>query len=721
MFERRLKFLLILLTVLAVGIVVRLVDIQILHAEEYEALATRLMTHTVRHLPASRGTIRDRQGRPLVADVPAADICMHYGVLTGRPHYLNLVARELQKRGDADKDNTIREIADELRRVDIVRMWQRLSELTDRPLYELVERKDRIQARVERIRAHHARRTGVLEPVKEENWLHPLVEAADDAVALAVRMELEKSPWLKYPLVRVVPSSKRVAHDADPLVHLLGRVGAASRERIEADPLADDDLRRLRSGDLCGISGVERLAEPILRGTRGRIVEDFDRRELEHTDAIRGRDVYLTIDADLQRQIYQMFEQGYVPPEEEDRRPFPAGCAAVVIDVATREVLALVSYPAYRYDTFSADYDRLRRDTRWMPLRFRPVAEHYPPGSTCKAITLVGALGDGVVTEQERIHCRGHLLLEQPNKFRCWIYNQFQTTHDAYNPAGQNAEDAIRNSCNIYFYTVGGRLGVDRICTWFSRFGLGRTQGTGLIEEAVGIVPTAQWIAEHRGRDPRVRPADAWNFSIGPGEVSATPLQVANVAATVAAGRWEPVVLVRDEAGSRVGPPPPPAVQFDERILHPLRVGMWRVVNERGGTAWRTKLRRSDFEMCGKTGSAQASRRVIRKKYVLRWPDGRTEEVTAVSKRDALSRFGEPKPEVIADSIHELFPPTDAEGPSHAWFIGYTQPAETRHGDAPRGRVYAFSVIVEFGGSGGRVAGPVAQGIAESLLEREDP
>jgi len=124
---------------------------------------------------------------------------------------------------------------------------------------------------------------------------------------------------------------------------------------------------------------------------------------------------------------------------------------------------------------------------------------------------------------------------------------------------------------------VGGRLGVDRICAWFTRFGLGRTQGTGLIEEAVGIVPTAQWIAEHRGRDPRVRPADAWNFSIGQGEVSATPLQVANVAATVAAGRWEPVVLVRDEGGSRVGPPPPPAVHFDERVLHPLRVacGGW--------------------------------------------------------------------------------------------------------------------------------------------------
>jgi penicillin-binding protein 2 len=354
-----------------------------------------------------------------------------------------------------------------------------------------------------------------------------------------------------------------------------------------------------------------------------------------------------------------------------------------------------------------------------MPLRFRPVAEHYPPGSTCKAITLVGGLGEGVVTEQERIHCHGHLLAEEPDKFRCWIYNQYQTTHDAYNPVGQNAEDAIRNSCNIYFYTVGRRLGVDRICAWFTRFGLGRTQGTGLIEEASGIVPTSRWLAEHRGRDPQVRPADAWNFSIGQGEVSATPLQAANVAATVAAGRWEPVVLVRDEAGNRFGPPPPPSVQFDERVLSPLRVGMWRVVNERGGTAWRTKLRRSDYEMCGKTGSAQASRRVIRKKYILRWPDGRTEEVTAVSRRDALSGFGEPKPEVIADSIHELFPPTDVEDPSHAWFIGYTQSAETGRGDAPRGRVYAFSVIVEFGGSGGRVAGPVAQRIAESLLERE--
>ena len=135
-----------------------------------------------------------------------------YSNLTGRADYLNLVARELRRREDADRDKTVRQIADRLRRVDIVRMWQRLAELTDHPLHELVERKERIQARVERIRADVARRTGILQPVEEENMLHPLTEGADATVALAVRMELERSPWLKYPLLRVVPSSRRVAH-----------------------------------------------------------------------------------------------------------------------------------------------------------------------------------------------------------------------------------------------------------------------------------------------------------------------------------------------------------------------------------------------------------------------------------------------------------------------------------------------------------------------------
>ena len=177
---------------------------------------------------------------------------------------------------------------------------------------------------------------------------------------------------------------------------------------------------------------------------------------------------------------------------------FRSGAAAVVIDVATREVLALASYPIYAYDEYRANYNELRRDRRRDPLMFRAVRAQYPPGSICKAIALIGGLHEGVITPQSTITCTGHLLPDHPNMFRCWIYKQYHTTHGP-----QTGEDAVRNSCNIYFYKVGERLGPGRLCEWFQHFGLGRTQGTGLIEESPAIVPTEEWLMNPKRAQPR--------------------------------------------------------------------------------------------------------------------------------------------------------------------------------------------------------------------------
>ena len=118
------------------------------------------------------------------------------------------------------------------------------------------------------------------------------------------------------------------------------------------------------------------------------------------------------------------------------------------------------------------------------------------------------------------------------------IYKQHKYWH-----GGLIAEEAIKHSCNIFFYTVGERLGAERLCHWFAEFGLGKRQGTGLIEETAGILPTPAWLFHKRGRTPEK--SDARNFAIGQGEVTATPLQAANAAATVATGRWAPVKLIR--------------------------------------------------------------------------------------------------------------------------------------------------------------------------------
>ncbi len=713
MFRRRLTWFWILLTAAALTLAVRLVDIQLVHAADYEEQAAALLTQPVRYLPAPRGSILDRHGRVLVSHEPSFDLCVHYAVLTGQSKsYLQSVARRLKARGEFPATARIDEITDTLR-LRVGDMWRRLSELTGEPVAKLIERGERVRAQVARVRAEVRRRTGVDQPVREESdpllALHPIAEDVDEQTALAARLELEAMPW-----VRLVPGSRRVARNADSVVHLLGRMGAVSQERLSDDPLAGDELRALHPGERCGLSGVERLAEPILRGTRGRIVEELDGTVIERLDPVPGRDVVLTIDTELQEYALELLGAAV------EESTYKVGGAAVVLDVQTREILALVSYPVYRYSTFDEDYELLLRNAQQQPLRFRAVSGLYPPGSTCKAITLVGAIMDRKVDPDERIHCEGHLLPEQPNQFRCWIYNQYRTTHDAEMPGGQRGEDAIRNSCNIYFYKLGDRLGPGRLCEWFERFGLGSLQATGLIEESRGIVPSAAWLRAAQGRE--FERADAWNWSIGQGEVSATPLQVANVCATIAAGHWAPTRLIREPyAPNEV---PAPSAPLDEAALRVLRTGMWRVVNEPGGTAYKhARLERRDTVFCGKTGSAQAAPLPVLYRYTFRWPDGRRAEYKAYLEDDARAlalREHGGEPQRVGKYTIERYPALlEGESAAHAWFMGYTQSADTPRGNAPRGKSYAIAVIVEYGESGGSVAGPVAMKLAEYLLDRD--
>ncbi len=710
MFEKRLTWFWLLLTAVAVLIIGRLVQIQVVQAEDYQQLADRILSLPVQYIGAPRGTVRDRHGTPLLSTEPGFNISIHYALLEDpaepRASYLREAARRLRKRGHFPDTQTLAEIAPIITTELLPTFWQRLSDLTNTPIDELYERAATIRTRVERIRAVVQRSSPNVRQIAEEQDHLPLLTNINNETALNVRLEMEHLPWL-----RVEPDSYRTAQNADTLVHLLGRTGQASAERIVQDPLRGDELRQLRPGDQCGTSGVERLAETSLRGTRGRVVLDFDGTEVSRTHAIPGRDVFLTIDLDLQEHVLNLLEQAVA------NRPDPAGAAAVVIDVESREILALVSYPTYHYDTFSEDYDDLRRDAKRLPLMFRAVQAQYPPGSICKAITLIAGLSENVITPHTRIHCTGYLLPSQPNRFRCWIYNMHPgVTHDMTDdPNGQTGESAVRNSCNIYFFKVGGMLGPQRLCEWFSRFGMGQTTGTGLIEESPAIVPDEQWM-HHHGRDHRA--SDAWNFSIGQGEVTITPVQAANVVASVATGEWQPVRLAYDDQGRAFGAPPAPPRAFNEDHLRVLRRGMWRVVNEQGGTATRARIDVPDHELCGKTGSAQTQPRPVLYRYTYEWPDGTRAQRFAYVEDDALATFGDEKPKRVGRHTAQRYPaiPEGGKLPAHAWFVGFTQSKATPRGERPLGKCYGISVLIEFGGSGGRVAGPVAKQIAEYLL-----
>ncbi len=703
MFRRRLLTFSIILSGLALVVIGRLAQIQIAQAAEYEQLAERILTPIEQYTVAPRGSVLDRHGTPLLQDQPTSDVVVHYAVLVGRDDYIMRLAAQMRRRGDFPQDMSVREVSDTLR-ARINQMWRRLSQVTGLPVSEFTRRATAVRERVERLKAHIQSRSPNVRRLAEEERGHPILEDVDPNLALLVRTEMDTLPWIS-----VEPGSRRVAANADDVAHLLGRLGAAGPDRIESDPMRDDELRRLRPGDRCGVSGIERLADTALRGTRGRIVYDIDGAELERVTPEPGRDVHLTIDLELQREVMELLEAAV------GESVSPSGAAAVVVDVGSREVLALASYPTYDFGAFADDADALRKDTVRLPLLFRAVQAQYPPGSICKAITLVGGLTDGLITPQTTFECEGHLLPNDPDRFRCWIYNQ--EPRGVHGP--MDGELAVKNSCNIYFFHVGEKLGAERLCGWFSRFGLGRTQGTGLIEESPAIVPDEAWLAANQRRTHQ--PADAWNYSIGQGEVTVTPLQAANITATMASGFFAPVRLAYDSSGAALGDTSPAEQSFDERWLAVLRRGMKRVVNDRNGTAHYAKIDTPGFELCGKTGSAQTVPRVVNTRYILEWPDGRREEQVAISADDALAAYKDEKPTVVGWRANERYPQL-LEGeklPSHAWFVGYTQSTDTPAGARPRGKVYAISVLIEFGGSGGRVAGPVAKQVAELLLSRD--
>jgi cell division protein FtsI/penicillin-binding protein 2 len=690
----------------AVLIAARLAQIQIIYAGEFETLSQQITRPTIRFISAPRGRILDRNGAVLVSDEPTSDICVHYKILIGDERYLEGLARRM-RREPRFAGMSSAEVLEQLRS-DVRGMWLRLAELSGQSVDSFVQTVREQFERVEGVRAAVRSRRPTVQQIEEENQFVPVLDDVDRKLALSARIELESLPWL-----RVVPGSHRVGRDLDALVHVVGRTALASQERIQSDELADDDLRRLRVGDRCGISGVERLAETRLRGTPGQVVEDFDRREMSRIDPLRGRDAILAIDADLQRETVEILREAVAQCGD------PSGASAVVLDADTREVLVLASYPTYPFAEFNERYAELRDDVKSLPLMFRAVAAQYPPGSTCKAMTLVAGLCENEVTASTRFHCTGYLLAENPTAFRCWIYNEHPgVTHDLITPNGQDAESAIKNSCNIYFFHVGERVGPERLCEWFRRFGLGRTQGTGLIEEVRGVAPDLAYLQRTQGRF--FQPSDAWNFAIGQGEVTITPLQSANVAATVAAGRWRPVRLATDDAGVSIGPALAGEPSFDEAALRVLRSGMWRVVNERGGTAVGARLDDEKWELLGKTGSAQTPPRAIAFRFTCEWADGRHEDYVAASRAELLRELKNDPPIKLESRVQETYPSIPAGGklPAHAWFIGFAQPKSTPRGEAPRGRSFAICVMIEFGRSGGKVAGPPAKKIMTAVLKK---
>jgi penicillin-binding protein 2 len=632
MFNRRLKLLLGILTAAAAALVVRLIDLQVLGAPVFQEQAAEAMLRPTRFIPAIRGQILDRYGRVLADDRPQWQLCVYYPVLADTQRYVTELAQSRARRGAAGPSQA--ELAAQILG-QVQQTWDRVAQLTGVSNSSLQERQREIRQRVETIRAAVSRSAGIDVQIQEQEMLHPLVSGLDDQAAIKLRLNLQHVPWLQ-----VQVANHRLYPNAQAFCHLLGCLGPVPPE-VAYDPvnLESDVLQQYLPDEQMGYSGIEQLGEQLLRGRRGLVREDFHGRVLERVEPQPGHPLYLTIDADLQEQILPVLAQAV----ETNDQARGGGAAVVVLDVHTRHVLALVSYPTFDPNRRAEAFQATTENSRAAPLLARAISATYPPGSVVKPIVLAAGLSLGLVSPSDRKLCTG-TLLDGVNAWHCWTYFRNMPPH-----GWVDASDAIKQSCNIYFFKLGQDVNPARLTDWLQRFGLGRYPGTDLIEERAGVVPTAAWLQSNRNRS--LRPGDARNLAIGQGELTATPLQIANLAATIATGRWLPPTLLANDWRDR------PVTILDVSQAHwaVIREGMFRAVNEPGGTAYRT-ARLENLELCGKTGSAQTGQ-----------PDRAT----------------------------------------HAWFMGF----------APyRNPTIAIAVVIEHGGGGGAVAAPVARRIVELTM-----
>ncbi|MEX2199866.1 MAG: penicillin-binding protein 2 [Dongiaceae bacterium] len=433
--------------------------------------------------------------------------------------------------------------------------------------------------------------------------------------------------------------------------HVLGYVAAVA----EAD-LTDDPLLEL-PGFRIGKTGVERQYDVSLRGSAGTSHVEVNAigrviRELQRKEGEPGQDIALTIDMGLQH-----FAQQRLAGE--------LSAMAVVLDVVNGEVMAMASTPAFDPTLFdrgltTAEWQQLVNDPLH-PLTNKTISGQYAPGSTFKMMVTLAALASGI-GPSHTVYCPGHMSLGT-SRFHCW------------KKGGHGTLDMLRglqHSCDVYFYDIARRAGIDAIAEMSRRFGLGVPTGIDLPGEKPGVVPDRNWKLGATGEP--WQPGETLVAGIGQGFILTTPLQLALMAARIGNGGMGIVPHIRREAvfrpGDQPGAAPAGATSIGVAPEHMLIVqeGMNLVSNDPRGTAYRSRIEQPGMELAGKTGTAQVRR------------------ITAAERASG----------VIAN---EDLP---WERRDHALFVAYAPVASPR---------YACSVIVQHGGGGSRFAAPIARDI----------
>jgi len=420
--------------------------------------------------------------------------------------------------------------------------------------------------------------------------------------------------------------------------HLIGYLGKLSPSQAK-DPAYKD----IPPDMFIGQWGIEKLFDNVLRGAPGkRIIEvnalGREIRLLQEDPPEKGKDITLSIDINLQKESEKAFG---------DR----AG-ALVAIKPDTGEILGLISKPSFDPNLFTRgisynDWIVLAKDKK-NPLLNRALQSQYPPGSTFKIVTAIAGLEEGVITPDTKVDCRGGISYGKW-RFGCWR----KKGHGVV-----SLHRAIVESCDVYFYEVGKRLGIDRLHDYAINLGLGKKSGIELGMEREGLIPNAAWKLENK-KIPWFL-GETFNSAIGQGYVSVTPIQLAVMTSAVAnGGILHKPTLIKDSQPVISG-----KLNISGNNLELVKKGLFGVVNEPSGTGWAAKSQMTDI--AGKTGTAQV-----------------------VAMRSGVRYYGE-------------------RFRDHAWFVAFA-PVEKPE--------VALAVLVEHGGHGGGAAAPIAHIAIEEYMK----
>jgi len=657
MYDKRVKiFIAISLAMLAIY-VLRLAQMQLLTDSKLQDEIDKLKQQSGRskQLKTVRGRILDRDGRVVAVDTPRFQICINYELSsflddrvveakklaaekknsnpslfdfydeleTKRSQLMEVVIPGCAKFGMSEQQvwEKIKAINDGIWNLRAFLAWRRSSrdpnslasrynnQIISIPFSEAMA--DFSQHFSEDERLNRIIRVSGLPEMTQPL---PLVDLKTDDDVFSAQVE-----FMDLNDVQILPTGQRHYPYGPVASQTIGWVGLATQKR-DTKLFEDDPLASYLKGEMCGREdGVEYVCESVLRGRRGEVVIDIDRELVRQNEPDFGDDVVLTLDVELQKKIEQDMADPKVNPGYHSH-----GMAAVAIEVGSGDILALVSMPTYDLNRARYDYGDLLEDPN-KPVIHRAINKQYPPGSCIKPVILIAAMEAGLVTAEEPIACESRPApAGWPN---CLIFRKNGIGHNEQ--WLNNARNALKGSCNVYFSRVADRLDPPVLQRWLFLFGYGRPVPLGCPAPPTGDTTPRQF-RQAPGQISAKPPApgkqvqslddvgplyegDRRLVGIGQGRLWATPLQVANAFATIARdGLYKPARLfLKPDILNPAGPDTSSDLNISQHTLSVVRDGMSAVVNEPGGTAHDVfapvALSRYGVHVYGKTGSTEGS------------------------------------------------------------------------------------------------------------------